>query len=152
MSKELTRRQNDDDAPLGRPAAPEGQDAMMIATTRAAQEVQAAMVVAKRFPRDVFAAEKRILDACKRPGFAARTEIAHEAPVPRLPQTAARGVPAVPGSNLGREGWGMGRYLGPRSSLGRGGRHRRRHHGIRRNDRADQFENAGEVLPEAPNY
>jgi hypothetical protein len=43
---------------------------MAIATTRAAQEVQAAMVVAKRFPRDSLQAERRILDACKRPALA----------------------------------------------------------------------------------
>lgn len=39
---------------------------MAIATTRAAQEVQAAMVIAKKFPRDIFEAERRILDACRR--------------------------------------------------------------------------------------
>ena len=44
--------------------------ALAIATTRSAQEVQAAMVVAKRFPRDMFAAQARILDACKRPVLA----------------------------------------------------------------------------------
>ncbi len=37
-----------------------------VASSRAAQEVQAAMVVAKRFPRDTVAAERRILDACRR--------------------------------------------------------------------------------------
>ena len=41
-----------------------------VAQTRAAQEVQAAMVVAKKFPRDTIAAERRILDACKRPALA----------------------------------------------------------------------------------
>ena len=41
-----------------------------VAQTRAAQEVQAAMVVAKKFPRDCIAAERRILDACKRPALA----------------------------------------------------------------------------------
>ena len=45
---------------------PAGKEAMAIATTRAAQEVQAAMVIAKKFPRDAIQAEKRILDACKR--------------------------------------------------------------------------------------
>ena len=66
---EMARRERDDgDMPL----APSGDAdrAMMIATTRAAQEVQAAMIIAKKFPRDVFAAEKRILDACKRPVLA----------------------------------------------------------------------------------
>jgi len=42
------------------------QAAMEVATTRAAQEIQAAMVVAKRFPRDVFASIDRIKQACKR--------------------------------------------------------------------------------------
>jgi hypothetical protein len=39
---------------------------MQIATTRSAQEVQAAMVVAKRFPRDEMAAFGRIMQSCKR--------------------------------------------------------------------------------------
>lgn len=62
---ELSRRRADL-APADGVAA----ERMEIATTRAAQEVQAAMVVAKKTPRDVFAAEKRILDACKRPALA----------------------------------------------------------------------------------
>lgn len=41
-----------------------------MATTRQAQEVQAAMIVAKRFPRDEDLAGARILKACKRPGLA----------------------------------------------------------------------------------
>ena len=47
-----------------------GAQAMEIATTRAAQEVQAAMVVAKKFPRDINAAYARIMQACKRKGLA----------------------------------------------------------------------------------
>jgi len=47
-----------------------GAQAMEIATTRAAQEVQAAMVVAKKFPRDINAAYTRIMQACKRKGLA----------------------------------------------------------------------------------
>lgn len=39
---------------------------MSIATTRQAQEVQAAMIVAKRFPRDETIALSRVLRACKR--------------------------------------------------------------------------------------
>lgn len=39
-------------------------------TTRQAQEVQAAMVVAKKFPRDELAAIQRIKQACKRPVLA----------------------------------------------------------------------------------
>jgi hypothetical protein len=41
-----------------------------IASTRQAQEVQAAMAVAKRFPRDQIAAYQRIMTACKRKGLA----------------------------------------------------------------------------------
>lgn len=37
-----------------------------VAQTRAAQEVQAAMVIAQRFPRDPVAAENRIVESCKR--------------------------------------------------------------------------------------
>jgi len=37
-----------------------------VAQTRAAQEVQAAMIVAKKFPRDETAAYNRIMQACKR--------------------------------------------------------------------------------------
>lgn len=49
--------------------------AMQSATTemvvsRQAQEVQAAMIVAKRFPRDETASWNRIMTACKRPGLA----------------------------------------------------------------------------------
>lgn len=47
-----------------------GAQAMEIATTRAAQEVQAAMVVAKKFPRDLNASYARIMQACKRKGLA----------------------------------------------------------------------------------
>ena len=43
---------------------------MMI--SRQAQEVQAAMVVAKRFPRDEIEANNRILNACKRKSLAER--------------------------------------------------------------------------------
>jgi len=41
-----------------------------IVTTRAAQEVQAAMVIAKKFPRNELAAIGRILQSCKRKGLA----------------------------------------------------------------------------------
>lgn len=43
---------------------------MAIATTRQAQEVQAAMIVAKNFPRDETAALQRILRSCARPALA----------------------------------------------------------------------------------
>lgn len=54
--------------------APKGISAQSVtaamATTRQAQEVQAAMVVAKHFPRDQRAAYARITDACARPTLA----------------------------------------------------------------------------------
>lgn len=43
---------------------------MDIATTRAAQEIQAAMVIAKRFPRDETQAYGKIMKACRRIGLA----------------------------------------------------------------------------------
>lgn len=49
-----------------------GGAAVDVAQARAAQEVQAAMVIAKRFPRDTAAAFGRIRDACKRPTLAER--------------------------------------------------------------------------------
>jgi len=50
------------------PSAPKEESGAMveIESARAVQEVQAAMVVAKRFPRDQTAAYKRIEEACKR--------------------------------------------------------------------------------------
>lgn len=52
----------------GQDIQPQGM--MDVATTRSAQEVQAMVVMAKKFPRNTVAAEKRILDACKRKGLA----------------------------------------------------------------------------------
>lgn len=52
------------------PAAANATTEMMV--SRQAQEVQAAMVVAKRFPRNEDAAISRILRACKRPSLASR--------------------------------------------------------------------------------
>ena len=48
-----------------------------VAQTRASQEVQAAMVVAKRFPRDETAAIARILQACKRKSLAEQSQYAY---------------------------------------------------------------------------
>lgn len=48
-----------------------------IASTRAAQEVQAAMTVAKRFPRDETKAFARIMTACQRYGLAEKAEYAY---------------------------------------------------------------------------
>ena len=52
------------------PAVANATTEMMV--SRQAQEVQAAMVVAKRFPRNEDAAISRILRACKRPSLASR--------------------------------------------------------------------------------
>ena len=43
-----------------------------MAVSRQAQEVQAAMIVAKKFPRDMTAAWNRIMQSCKRPSLASR--------------------------------------------------------------------------------
>ncbi len=49
----------------------EGRSTFMdVAKSRGAQEIQAAIIIAKRFPRNIVQAEKRILDACKRKGLA----------------------------------------------------------------------------------
>lgn len=48
-----------------------------IGMTRAAQEVQAAMVIAKRFPRDQNAAYTAIIQACKRPSLAERAQYSY---------------------------------------------------------------------------
>ena len=51
--------------------------AMDIEQSRAMQEVQAAMIVAKRFPRDEVRALNRIMQDCKRPGLAEAAEYAY---------------------------------------------------------------------------
>ena len=51
--------------------------AMDIEQSRAMQEVQAAMIVAKRFPRDEVRALNRILKDCERPGLAEAAEYAY---------------------------------------------------------------------------
>lgn len=78
---------------------PEGGDtstAMM--TTRQAQEVQAAMIIAKKFPRDEAQAYDRIMRACKRKGLAETAEYTYprgstkvNGVTIRLAETAARG-------------------------------------------------------------
>jgi len=45
-----------------------------VAISRQAQEVQAAMVMAKKFPRDEFASHSRIMQACKRKNLAEHAE------------------------------------------------------------------------------
>lgn len=64
---------------------------------RAVQEVRAALVIAKRFPRDEVEARGRILEACKRPGLAERAMYSYPrggtrvtGPSIRLAETLAR--------------------------------------------------------------
>jgi hypothetical protein len=61
---------------LGAGSANGRQTMLDVAGTRAAQEVQAAMVIAQRFPRDDQLAMQRIKDDCKRPGLAERSQYA----------------------------------------------------------------------------
>ncbi len=49
-----------------------------IEATRAAREVEVAMTVAKRFPRDVLAARERIMQACARPSLAEQATYAYQ--------------------------------------------------------------------------
>lgn len=63
MSTQLMER-DAEPAELSRSAGTE------VAMTRAAQEVQAAMAIAKRFPRDEKSAYSRLMNACKRKGLA----------------------------------------------------------------------------------
>lgn len=51
--------------------------ATQTALTREASEVQAAMLVAQRCPRDEIEAERRIIQACKRPGLAEQAMYAY---------------------------------------------------------------------------
>ena len=49
---------------------PVPQAGVEIAMSRAAQEVQSKLIIAKRFPRNVFDAQARIMEECKRPRLA----------------------------------------------------------------------------------
>lgn len=59
-------------------AEPEEGRALAIATTRSAQEVQAAMVIAQQFPRNQRQAMSRILEACSRTSLAEQARYAYE--------------------------------------------------------------------------
>lgn len=74
--------------------------AMDIATTRAAQEIQAAMVIAKKFPRDINASYSRIMQACKRVGVAETAEYAY----PRGDTTV--GGPSIRLAEVLAQNWG----------------------------------------------
>jgi len=71
-----------------------------IESARAIQEVQAAMAIAKRFPRDVPAARERILQACRRPVLAERAIYAY----PRGGQTITG--PSVHLAEAMAQNWG----------------------------------------------
>lgn len=84
------------DAPL----APRSEGMMEVASTRAAQEVQAAMVIAKRFPRDEQAAFQRIMQACKRKMLAEVSQYAY----PRGGQTVTG--PSIRLAEVLAQSWG----------------------------------------------
>ncbi len=48
----------------------QNQSMIAVEQSRAVQTVQASLVIAKRFPRDEIAAQKKIMNACMRPGLA----------------------------------------------------------------------------------
>lgn len=59
------------------PAVQSKQVGTEMAVSRQAQEVQAAMIVAKRFPRDEISAQTRILQACERLSLAEKAEYSY---------------------------------------------------------------------------
>ncbi len=60
------------------PAGPQAGGSMVeVSTGRAAQEVQAMVLMAKRYPRDVTAAVQRIEQACKRRGLAEQSQYSY---------------------------------------------------------------------------
>src|SRR5688572_14016429 len=90
QKEEIAMNQNEDTGkltvePKSFLAPVNDESAMAIATTRAAQETQAAMVIAKRFPRNEDAAFQRIMQACQRKSLA---EVAQYA-FPRGGQTVS---------------------------------------------------------------
>ena len=69
--------QRDDENSLAKDYVAEGgvdTTALAVATTRAAEEVKARMVIAKRFPRDEATSFARIMKACQRVSLAERAE------------------------------------------------------------------------------
>lgn len=75
-----------------------GREAMVeVATARAAQEVQAAMMIAKRFPRSEIRAREKILESCKRKALAEQSVYSYprgsetvDGPTIRLAEVLAR--------------------------------------------------------------
>lgn len=97
-----TRRANHDsgDFPAITPANPPPSGMVAVASSRAAQEVQAAMVIAKQFPRDETAAYHRIMQACKRKGLAESSVYAY----PRGGQTVSG--PSIRMAEVLARAWG----------------------------------------------
>lgn len=58
--------------------SPQSERQLSVEQARAIQEVQGAIVSAKRFPRDMTAAYKRIIEACKRKGLAEQAMYAYK--------------------------------------------------------------------------
>lgn len=67
---ELKKLPNDETLEKAEMAAPLSQSMLDVAATRAAKEIQAAMIMAKRFPRDINTAFSRIIRACNRTALA----------------------------------------------------------------------------------
>jgi hypothetical protein len=79
------------------PPARQAETAMVVAQSRASKEVEAAMIVAKKFPRDQNQAYTRIMQACKRRSLAEVSQYAYPrggqtvtGPSIRLAETLAR--------------------------------------------------------------
>ena len=68
MSQIISYSEDYETSVIGRP--PPSNSMVEVEKARAVQEVQAAMIIAKKFPRDVNAAFGRIIEACKRPTLA----------------------------------------------------------------------------------
>jgi len=60
------------------PMAPKKDNAMVaVEQSRAVQEVQASMIIAKNFPRDTYEVYTRIMKACERPSLASVAQYAY---------------------------------------------------------------------------
>lgn len=79
---------------------PSGGAMVEIASTRQAQEVQAAMVIAKRFPRDMISAQTKITESCKRKTLAERAMYSY----PRGTQTVTG--PSIRLAEAMAQAWG----------------------------------------------
>lgn len=77
-----------------------GESVMAVSAARAMQEVQGQIVMAKRFPRDIMQADKRIMEACKRPTLARLAQYAY----PRGGQTVTG--PSIRLAEVLAQAWG----------------------------------------------